>query len=710
MTAEDDDTQEVPIIDPEAETPARGIPQVDPAPADDPVPAALTQRASEGSTVTGETPEDDADEAAAEAALDAAEAQLAAEAAESGAAGEVTTETPAGGTTTATPNAGSPIPQPSEQPVAEPQADAPDGADGSGTPRADAAATPGSVTASVAREAEDTEASEDSADAEDSAGADAPADAEDAEAAEQPPEFVEVAVDPAPRGSRPVAPAEERSADEKPVSRRAKKLIELTRPAGVNSKRVAEKIARKAVTRIVTDNSPSTQPIPIIAALKGTPYQAPVGTVVKTEEEARMILDLAVDIGAIMLRAGAGSADVEVSVIATCTSLGLLDVEVDLTSNSLTVHYANPDGTFMTVMRVNREESIHFAKLASVHTLVSDMADGKIDYLEARERIDAIRRQRRPYGEMFVTVAWGILAGCFVLLLGGGYVASFLGFIMAVVNDRFGSVLGRTGMPPFFTIAVQSMFTTLVAMTAWTFELIAGPQYLVASGIVLLLPTLGLFSAVQDSLTKFPLTAASRTVEVFMSMAGIVSGIALGLRLGMLIGLSPIEIVVESGGVEALSTIISLIAASIVAACGSIGNQAARRIIVPAAGVGLIGFFVLTGLGVIGLGNIITSLIAATVVGFLCRPIALWRGAPAIVMLIPAIFPLLQGLSIFSAVYEIVQPQDAVPLSAGLSSLFAAVTANAALAVGAVLGNFLARPLGMRRRRSEPPVDPAPAA
>ncbi|GAA4384706.1 threonine/serine ThrE exporter family protein [Brevibacterium pityocampae] len=696
MTNEDDDTQEIPVtaepaadeppVDPEADTPARGIPQVG------------APRTSQGSTVTGGTPADDVDEAAAEAALDAAEAQLAAEAAESGASdeaaesGEPTTQTPAGGTTTATPNAGSPIPQPSEQPVAEPQT-------GAGGAAVESSAD--SVTASVAREAEDAD------------GSGEPAGARGAEAAggeETPPEFVEVAVDSAPRGSRPAESETPRSHDEKPVSRRAKKLIELTRPAGANSKRVAEKIARKAVGRIVTDNSPSTQPIPIIAALKGTPYQALVATVVKTEEEARMILDLAVDIGAIMLRAGAGSADVEVSVIATCTSLGLLDVEVDLTSNSLTVHYANPDGTFMTVMRVNREESIHFAKLASVHTLVSDMADGKIDYLEARERIDAIRRQRRPYGETFVTVAWGLLAGCFVLLLGGGYIASFLGFIMAIVNDRFGALLGRTGMPPFFTIAAQSMFTTLVAMTAWTFDLIAGPQYLVASGIVLLLPTLGLFSAVQDSLTKFPLTAASRTVEVFMSMAGIVSGIALGLRVGMLIGLSPIEIVVESGGVEALSTIISLIAASIVAACGSIGNQAARRIILPAAGVGLIGFFALTGLGVIGLGTIITSLIAATVVGFLCRPIALWRGAPAIVMLIPAIFPLLQGLSIFSAVYEIVQPQDAMPLSAGLSSLFTAVTANAALAVGAVLGNFLARPLGMHKRRSEPPVDPAPAA
>mgnify|MGYP000017534986 FL=1 len=489
---------------------------------------------------------------------------------------------------------------------------------------------------------------------------------------------------------------------------RARRIIDKAKPVGSSSTRRAGRIARKAVGRIVSDSSASTQPIPIIAALKGTPYQAPVESTAKSEDEARMILDLAVDIGAIMLRAGAGSADVEVSVIATCTSLGLLDAEVDLTSNSLTVHYANPDGSFMTVLRVNREESLHFAKLASVHALVSDMAEGRTDYLEARERIDAIRRQRRPYTEALVTLAWGILAGCFVLLLGGGYVASLLGFLMAVVNDRFGALLGRTGIPVFFTVAGQSMFTTLVAMAAWTFDLIAGPQFLVASGIVLLLPTVGLLSAVQDSLTRFPLTAASRTVEVLVTMAGIVSGIALGLRIGLLVGLSPIEIVVEPTGMAALSVVISLLAASAVSAAGAVGHQASRRIVVPAALVGLAGFGTMMAMSIAGFGNIITSLVSATVVGFLCRPIALRRSAPAIVMLLPAIFPLLQGLSIFSAVYEIIQPQEQVPLSAGLSSLFAAIIANAALAVGAIFGDVLARPL-RSPRRSQPPVDPAPA-
>ncbi|WP_344717253.1 threonine/serine exporter family protein [Brevibacterium daeguense] len=486
---------------------------------------------------------------------------------------------------------------------------------------------------------------------------------------------------------------------------RAKRLLGKTRPAGANPKNVAERIARKAVNRIISDKAPTTQPIPIVQVLKGTPYQKPVEASAKSEDAARMILDLAVDIGAIMLRAGANTADVEASVIATCTSLGLPNSEVDLTSNSLTVHYTDPEGRHMTALRVNREESIHFAKLSSVHKLVTDMVDGRTEYLEARERLDAIRRQRRPYTEPLVTLAWGFLAACFVILLGGSYLSAALGLVMAIINDRLGKLLARTGMPEFFNTLIQAAFTTLVAMTAWTLDLIASPQFLVASGIVLLLPTMGIIAAVQDALTDFPITASGRLVRVLMTMAGIVSGIALGLMIGEAIGLSPVEIIVDSGGVEVLATIISTVAAFGVGAAACVGNLTSRRVILPAAIIGLVGFIVYVVGSVLGLGNIINCLISSTVVGLLCRPIALRRGAPPIVVLVPAIFPLLQGLSIFSAVYEIVQPQEAVPLSLGLSSLLAAITANATLAVGATFGDFLARPL---RSRKKTPVDTPP--
>ncbi|MCT1656250.1 threonine/serine ThrE exporter family protein [Brevibacterium luteolum] len=476
----------------------------------------------------------------------------------------------------------------------------------------------------------------------------------------------------------------------------SRSIVEKTNAAGSSSKRMAERLARKAVGQITGDSMPATDPIPIVATLKGTPYQAPVQSQAKGEEEARKIMELAVDIGWIMLRAGAPTADVEVSVIATCTALGLPTVEVDLTSNSLNVHYSDPEGRLLNVMRVSREESIHYSKLASVHKLVTDIVDGKVEYLEASERIDAIRQQRRPFAGWFVALAWGMLVTCFVLLLGGSAVSAVIGFGMAIIIDRFGALLARFDVPPFFTAMGQSTFATVLAMAAWTFGFIAAPQYLVAAGIVLLLPTAGLIAAVQDSLTNFPLTASAKAVTVGTTLAGIVSGIALGIMVGRAIGLSPIEVIVTSGGVEALTTIISLIAAILVGMCGAIGMQAAKRQILIAGLIGGVGFVIYVGCTLLGLGNVVTCFIAATVVGLIVRPVALHRGAPPIVLLLPGIFPLLQGLSIFSAAYQIVQPQDAIPLSMGLSSLFTAVTANAAIAVGAVFGDFLARPIHQR--------------
>ena len=467
-----------------------------------------------------------------------------------------------------------------------------------------------------------------------------------------------------------------------------------TQRSSGSKRRAAQRIAQRTVARFASDPAPTTQPVPIVKVLEGTPYQAPVQAKAKSESEARMILDLAVDIGAMVLRAGAGSSDVEVSVIAACTSMGLPNAEVDLTATALTVHYADPEGKQMTVVRVVRELSPHFAKVSSLHRLVSDMVAGKVDYTQARSRLDAIRAQRRPFPQWFVTLAWGVLVACFVTLIGGRLPSALLGFSLAIFIDWVGRVIGKTGLPAFFLIMAQSAIATLTAMFAHHLGFISSPQYSVAAGIVLLLPTLGLVSAVQDALSNFPLTAAGRIVETGMGFGGIVSGIACAVVIGNTLELKPIEITVQSSGLSVLTTIIAVIAAFLVGACGAIGFYCARRLVIPAALIGLVGFLVYVGASLVGVENILALLIASTIVGLFCRPVASRLGSPAIVLIVPAIFPLLQGLSIFASVYRMIPvPGEDVPLSVGLGALFAAITANSAIAAGAVLGDFLSRPM-----------------
>ena len=459
------------------------------------------------------------------------------------------------------------------------------------------------------------------------------------------------------------------------------------------SQRIAQRVARRTVGKLVSGTTENTQPVPIVTALKGTPYQAPVQAKEPSEDEARMILDLAADIAAMMMRAGAGTSDVEVSVIAACTACGLATVEVDLTSNTLVVHYSTSDGRLLTVMRVNRGESTHFAKLASVHKLVTDLVDGRLEFHEARSRLDAIRTQRRPFPEWFTTGAWGFMVGALVLLLGGGPIAVPLGITMAIVVFQLGKLLGRTHLPAFFITALQAASATLIATIAGDVGIIDSPQYLVAAGIVLLLPTQSLYSAVQDALTNFPLTAAGRLVGVFMTLAGIVSGIALGIVCGQAIGLGHIEVLVPKTSPHVVTAILSMVAAAVVSMSGAVAMSARRRFILPAALVGLASHITMMSLTLLNIDNVLASLLAATVTGFLSRPLALRLGAPAIVLMIPGIYTLLQGLSIFTAVYQIASDSENVSFAVGLSSLFTAILANAALAVGAVLGSYLALPL-----------------
>lgn len=466
------------------------------------------------------------------------------------------------------------------------------------------------------------------------------------------------------------------------------------------SQRVAQRVARRTVGKLVSGTTENTQPVPIVTALKGTPYQAPVQAQEPSEDEARMILDLAADIAAMMMRAGAGTSDVEVSVIAACTACGLATVEIDLTSNTLVVHYSTSDGRLLTVMRVNRGESTHFAKLASVHKLVTDLVDGRLEFHEARSRLDAIRTQRRPFPEWFTTGAWGLMVGALVLLLGGGAVAVPLGITMAIVVFQVGKLIGRTHLPSFFITALQAASATLIATIAGDLGIINSPQYLVAAGIVLLLPTQSLYSAVQDALTNFPLTAAGRVVGVFMTLAGIVSGIALGIVCGQAIGLSHIEVLVPKTSPHVVTAILSMVAAAVVAMSGAVAMSARRRFILPAALVGLASHITMMSLTLLDVDNVLASLLAATVTGFLSRPLALRMGAPAIVLMLPGIYTLLQGLSIFTAVYQIASESENVSFAVGLSSLFTAILANAALAVGAVLGSYLALPLKNLKSRS----------
>jgi hypothetical protein len=98
--------------------------------------------------------------------------------------------------------------------------------------------------------------------------------------------------------------------------------------------------ARKMLRRLVQGENPPTAPLSIVDRLAGSPYANPTIQVGGVDTSARKTLDFALHLAETMFRYGAGALEVETSIIAVTAALGLKNIEVDITNQSVGINYA----------------------------------------------------------------------------------------------------------------------------------------------------------------------------------------------------------------------------------------------------------------------------------------------------------------------------------------------------------------------------------
>lgn len=466
---------------------------------------------------------------------------------------------------------------------------------------------------------------------------------------------------------------------------------------------------------------PPTDPLPIEESLRYTPYRDPRRRAdPEKETTARAGLDLAVRVGELLLRCGAGTRDVEASVVAVAAAAGLRRLEIDITNQALLVQVPAPHAAPITMLRVVRSSTRDFARLSAVHRFVEGIVEnGLPDIDSASQELRSIQRMPRLYPRWIRLLAFAGLAGSVCTLLGGGLTAVIVSMIAAVLVDRANLHLNKWRLPPFFQAAVGGGIATLCA---WLAYVVAAHTplgqmssndfaFAVASGIVLLLPGQAMTSAVEDGITGYPVTGAGRLLTVFLTCSGIVIGIAFGLSVTLRLD-SAMSLKLSSPQslhfAQSTATLRMQILGGLLGAfCSAISNRSQIRHLVPAAILGATGAAVANLLsGVAGVGSTTAIAIAAIVVGMAGRLFALRLGAPALVLVVPAVSPMLPGLRIFRGMYEAVSGNIVGTVSAANSTAIATLIGAAGIALaissGAVLGDVLSAPFDrreMQRRR-----------
>ncbi|WP_427016466.1 threonine/serine exporter family protein [Pseudarthrobacter sp. P1] len=458
--------------------------------------------------------------------------------------------------------------------------------------------------------------------------------------------------------------------------------------------------ARRVLRRLVQGEAPPTAPMNIVDRLAGSPYANPTIQVGGVDPSARKTMDFALHLAETMFRYGAGALEVETSMIAVTAAMGLRNIEVDITNQSVVINYAKKDATPITLLRVVRSWTDNYAGLAKIHELVTGIVSGGVTRDAATKRLDEIVRSPKPFPRWLVVLAEAIFAAAVVAVIGGTWAGALVAFLSSLLVGGIARTLGRWRVPDFFVVGTSSFVVTAVAITCLLLKVPLTPALVVAGGILLLLPTGRLVSAVQDAINGFPVTAAGRFLSAFLTFGAIVSGIAVALVCGAVFGTERLDVAEPLTGSLPLAALLPLVAVATVAIC--IAEQTSLRLVLPTTMVGLLGYVVYFATTNAGLGGRFAPAVAAVVIGLVARVVALRMGAPALVVAVPSILFLLTGLSIFRAMFVLTITPD--QSAEGAIGIFNALTTILAVAAGVVLGDNIARPLtgqkGGKNRRN----------
>jgi uncharacterized membrane protein YjjB (DUF3815 family) len=259
--------------------------------------------------------------------------------------------------------------------------------------------------------------------------------------------------------------------------------------------------------------------------------------------------------------------------------------------------------------------------------------------------------------------------------------------------------LNRQRWPMFYQQIAGGMVATVVALLVASLgnqlDQPVDTSQVITANIVLLLSGIGFMGAIQDALSGFYLTAGARIIEAMLATAGLIAGVSAGLSLAGPLDVSLINVSLGTSAVYADIPLVLI--GAIVSACAFAFTCYAPLRSLPAIGMStLLGHLAFVAVQNPGQSMPWAAACAAVVIGLVSYTIAGRVGVPPLVVVVPALVPMLPGLLIYRGLSLMADGN-----SAGILQLTAAAATTIALAAGVILGEYIAQPVKRNVRRLE---------
>lgn len=247
-----------------------------------------------------------------------------------------------------------------------------------------------------------------------------------------------------------------------------------------------------------------------------------------SQQQQRALARLCIQAGQLLLQHGAESALVADLTKRLGLALGIEEIAVSLSPNTVTLTTI-VDGHCITTMRECPDRGIHMGVVTEVQHLVV-MAEHKVlDRHSIANRLNKINANR--YNRWLVLFMVGLSCAAFSQLAGGDSTVFMMTLFATCCGMFVRQELGHRHFNPLLNFGVTAFVTTVAAAPSFYFNLGNQPFLVMASSVLMLVPGFPLINAVSDMIKGHIVMGLARyvfaTLLVLATCIGIVGAINL---------------------------------------------------------------------------------------------------------------------------------------------------------------------------------------
>lgn len=251
----------------------------------------------------------------------------------------------------------------------------------------------------------------------------------------------------------------------------------------------------------------------------------------ETGREFRERLELALDIGASMLQAGAEINRVEESVFRICSALGASKVEVFAVNYLVMVTASNEKYSGITESRRVWKYERNLTKLTELNELSRNICDGTIGYDEIPERIREIENIA-DWNVFQMMLIYGLISASFAVFFGGNALDMIASGIIGMLVAPVDKVLNIVKMNTFVRVGLCSAFCGLLAAIVYRAGLNVSTDMIGIGNIMIFIPGVLFTIAIQEILANNMLAGISKIIEsVVLSLVIAVGFVVVAIQL-----------------------------------------------------------------------------------------------------------------------------------------------------------------------------------